>query len=107
MAKKEAQRFVEAARTSEPIRAQLAQATTADDIVSVGTENGFHFTAEEFEQVRDELAADLQLAAGELVDAHLEQVTGGVSTVISAVAGQGSAEDDYGRVKVQFNWDRS
>jgi predicted ribosomally synthesized peptide with nif11-like leader len=116
MANEQALRFVEAVRTDEAIRAELQSARARGDVVSIGVRHGFRFTVEELVSVRSELAAALQAAAGELSDERLDQVAGGIGTLtpdaidpadsVGAMTSDEIYTDKYGRIKVQFNWDR-
>jgi predicted ribosomally synthesized peptide with nif11-like leader len=81
MAKEDAVKFVDAARSTDAIRKGLERARTPDDIVKVGHDNGFEFSASEFKAVKDELDVALRAPVGELSDGELEQAAGGARTV--------------------------
>jgi predicted ribosomally synthesized peptide with nif11-like leader len=81
MSKDNAIRFVDAARGDSVIQKQLSAATRPSDIVKIGADHGYAFTAEEIRDVRSELEVALSRRSGELSDAELEQAAGGVRTV--------------------------
>jgi predicted ribosomally synthesized peptide with nif11-like leader len=74
MAKETVARLLEAAKNDEALRHRLEDAQSASEVVEIGAELGFEFSAEELQDALDELR---QASEAELPEEELQKVAGG------------------------------
>ena len=74
MSRENLAQFMIRVASSEELQARIGEEVTGDDLVAIGTEQGWEFTTEDL------------LAASELSDEELEQVAGGLGAQWAARA---------------------
>lgn len=70
--------FLDKSRSDEKLKARLSEMGSPEDVINLGKEWGYEFSANELEQATKE-----RLSSGELKQDDLENISGG--TVISVI----------------------